>query len=305
MGLQDSANNQKPTGAENQDTPTGAENQDTTVYDDGDEDDLADPTADPAANPATDPAADPATDPATDPAADPATDPAADQTADLINQEKVNNRINKLTFEKYEERRKREELETEHQKVLKRLKELEGEAVIEIPPMPDVYDPEYSAKLTERDNAIQAKAKADAAVELKQQQAREAVAAKQKAQRELVDSQIKQMQATAKKLGISEETMSQADQTVSMFIKDPAVARFILGHNDSALIVNHLGKNISTLEKMANLDSINSVAFLVSEVLPKAKEYKPAVSDTPDPLEIPDGKPGKGKDPYLDGVTFE
>jgi hypothetical protein len=235
-------------------------------------------------------------------------DTKPDQKVDneKINQEKVNKRINTLVFEKKEEQRKREKLEEEHRKALARIKELEGTSDdIEIPEMPDAYDPEYARKVTERDKAIRAKAEADAkAVQARQAEEQRQQQLQQEA-RNKYQEQSKKMYADAAKMGIEEKDMQQAEKTLSMFIRDPALAQFILAHEDSAAIVSHLASNMDQLERIATMPGVNASVYIMSEILPEASKLKPSTSKTPDPLDIPKGKATDTVDPYLKGVKFE
>lgn len=222
-----------------------------------------------------------------------------------INQEAVEKRINKLTFEKYEERRKREELE-------ERLRQIEEEAEkqrasqsdIQIPEVPDIYDDDYDTKLKAREEAL-AKAAAEKAKKdfLKEQQQKE-FHAKAQAENSRINKQVDEMYANASKYGISREELDDADRTVSQFLNNQDLAKFILAQKDSALIVKYLASSPIEMEKIRGMDALNASVHIATKIIPETDKLKPGVTKTPDPIDIPE-KSGSPRDKFLEGVTFE
>jgi len=288
QGSTETENQAEPTEAKNQAEPTGVENQ--ADFDDGQEDELDTAEAEAEAESESDDSSESAA--------------SSQKTEAELNQEAINKRIDKLTFEKHEERRKREALEAKLAERDAQDKARTPKKIV-IPPMPDAYDPEYQAKLTERDNAIQAKAKADAAAELEVQRTREVQEARQREQREEFRRQTDAMYTSAGKVGIKKEDIQKAEQTVALFVTDPSLAQFILAHEDSALIVNHLASNVQELEKLSKLPATYAAAHIAAKIAPEAKKFKPRKSKAPDPLEIPQGAPAGTGDEFLRGVQFE
>jgi hypothetical protein len=229
-----------------------------------------------------------------------------DSEQPLINQEAVNKRINELTKEKYEERRKREALEARLTELERAKEKTAVEKEIEVPPMPDPYDPQFQALVAERDKAIEEKAKADAA---KQSRAEEQKRLEQQKEQDIatrIQEQAKAMFDKGVEYGIKQEDLQQADKTVAMFVKDPSLAQFILSQDESALLVKHLASDISELEKISQMDVASSAAYIATQVLPKVGKMKPATPGAPDPLKVPRGKGGgEAQSPYLKNVTFE
>lgn len=222
-----------------------------------------------------------------------------------IDQDAVNKRINKLTFEKYEERRKREEIETKL-KALEQKQQQGDTETVSIPEMPDVFDPQYDQKMADRENALkkaaQLEAKRDYEARIAEKQQQERLnESNQQAQK-----WVSEMYDQASKLGIEKGDLEKADQTVATFIKDQGLARFIISQKSAPLIINHLAGNITELEHISKLHPIDAAAYIASKVIPDAEKYKPKVTATPDPLDIPDGKAaGKIESEYLKGVIFE
>ena len=223
-----------------------------------------------------------------------------------INQEAVNKKINKLTAKRREAETKAEEAQRKLEEAQERIKELEGKSDdIEIPPLPDAYDPEYESKLAERDAAIRKKAEADLAVKQAEKEEQKRLERQQEESRQRYIDQTTKMYQAGEKIGIKKEELQQAEQTLATFINDPALAQYILAHEDSALIVNHLANNVETLDRISRMPGVQASVEIATAILPKAKSFKAPVTDTPDPLDIPTGKKAGSDDPFLKDVKFE
>lgn len=223
-----------------------------------------------------------------------------------INQEAVNKKIAKVVARRKEAEAKAEAEKKRADELEAKLKEKEPTVdEIVIPDLPDAYDPEYESKLAERDAAIQEKAIAKAKAEQAERDAQEAIEQQQIEARKRYEDQTTKMYETGEKVGIKKDDLQQAEQTLSLFIKDAGLAQFILAHEDSALIVNYLAQDVETLEKISSMPGTNAAVHVATQVLPEAKKFKPSVTKTPDPLDIPEGKAAGNEDPYLKGVQFE
>ena len=222
-----------------------------------------------------------------------------------INQEAVQRKINKAIFARYEEARKREEAERKLEEAERKLAATDSKTVT-VPDMPDLFDPDYDNKVKARDEALRAQAEANAIKALELKNAEQAMQQQAEKEREKITGYISAMYDKAEKLGIKKDDLRQADDMVATFIKDPQLATFIISHDNAAQIINHLASNISELEQISKMNSIQAAAHIVTNVLPSANDFKPAIPSTPDPLEIPNGKPGGDKkSPYLEGVVME
>ena len=223
-----------------------------------------------------------------------------------INQEAVDRKIGKITAK----RREAEDKAAETQRLLdeanERLKQYEETPEdIVIPDLPDPYDPEYTQKVAERDEAIRKKAQADADAKVAQEAEQARIEKEQQDARQRYLDQTTAMYEAAEKAGIKKDDFQKAEQTLSLFVKDPGLAQYILGHENSALIVNELANDVETLDKISRMPGTAAAVIVATQVLPKALKFKPSVPNAPDPLDVPKGKPGGEKDPYLDGVQFE
>lgn len=228
----------------------------------------------------------------------------ADQSK-TIDQEAVNKRINKLTFEKYEEKRKREQIEAELAQMKSQQQQGRPESV-QIPELPDVFDPNYDRKMAERETALKKAAQIEAQKNYEEKMAEQQKLDQQNKSREQAQKWVSDMYQEAEKLGIQKDDLQKADQTVATFIKDQGLARFIISQKAAPLIINHLASNAAELEHIAGLNPIDAAAYIAAKVIPDAEKFKPKVTKTPDPLDIPDGKAaGQNESPFLKGVIFE
>lgn len=234
--------------------------------------------------------------------------PEGDETGTPVNQEKVEKKINKLTFEKHEARRKAEAAEAELAEANAKLKELENpDQDITIPEMPDSFDPEYAAKLAARDKALKDQAAVEARREAaKQEQERVAQSSfeeNQKAVQKDMDSMFKKATET----GIKEDDLKKADSIVAGFIKTPDLARFIISHERSPQLVTYLAANAEILTKISNMSPIEASVFITTDIIPKTDDLMPNKKPgAPPPTNIPSGKAGgKQQSEFLEGVQFE
>lgn len=225
----------------------------------------------------------------------------------FINQEAVNKRINEITFQKYEEKRKREQLEEELNQLKAKIeKQNTSSDDVQIPDLPDVYDDDYEEKIRAREAALKKAAELNARKTFLKEQEQQVLQEKMKRQQDEVMKQVNNMYSSAKKLGISEEELKSADATVSNFIKDPSIARFILAQDDAALIVKYLSSSAQELESLSSMDPLHASVRIATKIASEAKKLKPSsITQTPDPIEIPKGKATLKDDPYLEGAKFE
>lgn len=224
----------------------------------------------------------------------------------FINQEAVNKRINEITGEKYEERRKREKLQEELEALKAQVKAKSSkEEDIEIPPLPDYYDDNYEQKIKERDDIIQKLADRKAEKNWRKKQQEEKYAEQLEILRKKTAEKIQAMQDKAKKYGINEDELRDADVKVGNFIKNPDLARFIIGQSESPLIMKYLSSDYTELEKLSQMDPLDASVYIATEITSKALKLRPGVTKTPDPVDIPKGKSKIEKDPFLKGAVFE
>lgn len=222
-----------------------------------------------------------------------------------INQQAVDKRINKAIREKYEEKRKREKIEHELQQARQKLEQYDKK-IVDIPDMPDAFDPNFDEKIKQRDEALKEQARIEAKKVIEQEHLENQMRQQAQKDRDTINGYVQNMFSNAQKIGINEDELRQADDTVAGFIKDAGLATFILSQNDAPLIIHHLANNLSELENISRMNPIEAAAYIATSVTSSAKKYRPNIPTTPDPLDIPQGKAkGTKQSEYLDGVEFE
>lgn len=227
-----------------------------------------------------------------------------DEDGKPINQEAVQKKIDKVVFQKHEALRAKEAADLENAQLKARLAELEKKAPIEIPPMPEAFDPEFDTKVAERDKAIQAKAKAEAAEEAIKRAEEEQQQQFEQNRLNSIQTNVKRMRDQGKKMGMSDDDMNQADSRVAMFIKNPDVANFILNQENSMAIITKLAASVTELEKVGSMDAPSAAVYIATKVAPEAVKMR-QTADLPEPFDILSGKTHPNTDPFLDGVTME
>lgn len=201
-----------------------------------------------------------------------------------INQEKINQAINKQHAKYREEERKRKEAETRAQELEEKLKSIEADKPAPVvPPIPDPYDDEFEAKVKARDDALLAKAKYDAEQALKA----EAEQRKQKEAEETKQAEIKkQIEGYNKRtseLGLKTEDVNKAGQVLVDYGINPELAMFILQDEDGPLITKHLAANPVELSEIIAMSPINAAVKINSVIRTKAASLKPKQTNAPDP----------------------
>jgi hypothetical protein len=297
---------EKPTEAQNQapevETETPEESPELTgVVFDEDESDASDDDAPPADDAPADEA------PPETPGEPDDTPPEGKEGEKPVNQESVEKKINKLTFEKHEERRKREAAEQRIVDLEKKIQESAAESAdIVVPEMPDPLDAEYDDKLAARETAIRQLGEAEARKKLAQEQQDRAYQEAIEAQQKEIQGHVDTMFATGETLGIKKDKLIEADKRVADFVKDSGVAKYIISHKDAPLLVTYLAASAESLEKLGRLDPISATEFLLTSVMPEAAKLRPGITNTPPPMDVPEGRGGaETPNPYLKGVTME
>lgn len=224
-----------------------------------------------------------------------------------VNQEAVEKRIAKATWQRQEETRKREEAEKRAADAEAKLKELEAkEEPIVVPPMPDQLDDDYDQKVAARDEAIKKLGEAEARQQQANREQQEALANRAKTTADELKQLSDDMYDKAEKLGVKQTDLQQADNRVALYIKDQALGRYILSHDRGPLIVSYLASNPDALDSMGKMDPVTAAAFIASDVVPNTDAMMPKTTNTPAPATIPKGGgAGEKRSEYLDGVEFE
>jgi hypothetical protein len=225
-----------------------------------------------------------------------------EQKQEEDSQELAQKAINKQHRKYREEQRRANDLQ-------KRLEDLEAKqkpdlSVSDIPPIPDSWDENYEGKIKERDEAILRKAKNDA---LLQQQSEFAEREKQEKQRIELESAQKrndQFLENAKKLGVDNKSLMDAQKAVIDYGVTPGIADVLLDDPEGALMLQHLAANPLELYDIVNA-SPELAGFKMAEVKQKAAALRPKPTSAPDPATTLDGRGVPPKERGPQGAIFE
>lgn len=226
----------------------------------------------------------------------------AETSAEVDKTAELQKTLAEKAYKEREARRRANELE-------KRLEELEAkqnQPVFDgtVPPLPDQYDDDYEVKVKAHVDALNRKAQADAYQNhLREQQAQE----QRKREREEIERNQKrnaEFTQNAQALGIDQQKLAQAAQTVVNYGITSDIEDAIMNDKDGALVLMHLASNPLELSDLIDSDPI-SKGMILAEVKSKAQSLKPKTSSAPPP---PTTLSGRGAPPAQrgpKGATFE
>jgi len=177
----------------------------------------------------------------------------------------------------------------------------------DIPAAPDPFDDDYEVKVKAREEALIAQANYNTQnqgyIQQQQFQQQQAAQAKQvKVQESMANNSQK-----ATELGIKQEELQAAANTVANYGLSDDLVMHILGDSDGPLITKHLAANPQDGYDLANM-SPYSVGQFLDGIKTKASALKPKTSNTPSPATNLQGNgvdPEAGKYKNIDGAKFE
>lgn len=211
-------------------------------------------------------------------------------------------KINKQTFAQRQAERERDELKT-------RLEELEKKSRptledVSIPAIPDSWDENYESKIRERDKAISQKAQVDAA--RLQREESQALQQQQAQRQELERAQSLQSQFSenGKKLGVSQQSLLDAQNAVVDYGVTPDLANALLEDDQGPLMVQYLAANPLDLHDIVNSSPVQA-GLRLAEVKAKAAALKPKPSSAPDPATALSGRAVPTKERGPEGATYK
>lgn len=230
---------------------------------------------------------------------------------DKINQDAVQERINKVTAKRYEAERATKTAKEERDALQARLDSIEAAkpapTVSDLPDRFDSSDEEFNAAVIRRDNERQALADHNATItarqNIQQQQA-------QQVEKDRLDRVAKAgdecfKRATA--FGISQDQLNAAAMKIQAIGIDPTVGEFILDLEDGPLILQHLAANPNDHYALNGLNPMMASQMITGSLRQKAEALKPKQSNAPDPVVPLSGNgvdPEAGKYANLKGATF-
>jgi len=229
----------------------------------------------------------------------------AEEDEHRVNQEKIQQVINKKHREMMEAKEEADRLRKQLEQFNSQQKQ---DAAPEILPAPDPFDDDYDSKIKARDESIQRRAQWEAENAQRQQAQQRQQEELQRAQVEQVRSQMESYTAKAKSYGITNEELQSAANIVGQSGLSDDIALAILADEEGPLITKYLAANQLEAYDIAQMSPIQAAQYLERKVRPKLAALKPKQSSAPKPPTrtkqvVGDAELGKYK--HLGGAKFE
>lgn len=213
--------------------------------------------------------------------------------------------IAKKVFKAREAERKAEALQKELEETKAKLPQKTRPTIPGIPDSLELTDEEFQEQLRLRDEAIREAAAFDAqekaARERQEEQERQRLEDAQKA----LEKRVETYTQNALKLGVTNEELTQANQTVNSYGIDQGLADYIMDSPQGPLIAVYLQKNPLELDALRGTDPINAAVYVETVIKPKAATLKAKVTQAPEPAETLSGAGIAPSERGPKGATFE
>lgn len=194
----------------------------------------------------------------------------------------VQERINKITAQKYEEQRRADGLQRELEELRAQKPAAKSEPSISAPSLPeDPFDEDamkaYHAGMLEYTNkAAENAAKTTFENQQQEQLNSQAQAAQQKTIQSFADNAIKD--------GVDLDKLRVAEQTVVNAGIKPEVGAYIISDPNGGKLVEYLASNPEELGKVVSMDPVSAGIHIATQIKPKALSSTPNVSNAPTPV---------------------
>ena len=223
-----------------------------------------------------------------------------------VAKQKANEAFNKQYGEKKQLERDLAAQREENAKFQQAERERQAAQVGNIPPMPDAFDDDFDIKVKQRDEALIAQAEYSAQNQsyMQQEQFNQQQAAQAKQVK--VQESMASYSQKATELGIKQDELQAAANTVANYGLSDDLVMHILGDSDGPLITKHLAANPQDGYDLASM-SPYSVGQFLDGIKTKASALKPKTSNTPSPATNLQGNgvnPGDGYN-NIKGAKFE
>ena len=219
-----------------------------------------------------------------------------------VNQDAVNEAINRQHRKYQEEKRRADELE-------QRLTQLQPkEEAPQLLDRPDPFDDDYDTKLTAYEQSIRQAAQYDYAQKQQLQVSQQQQADKQREMQADLTVKAESYANKAKEYGIKPEELQQAGQLVASYGLSEDVAMFILEDAQGPLITKHLATNHADAEAIIGMNPMQAAMYIERTIKPKTAALKPKKTNAPNPAVKINGSGGDkdtGKYKFSGNAKFE
>jgi hypothetical protein len=186
------------------------------------------------------------------------------------------------------------EKEREAEELKQRLSSLEQQMPKQerpnVPKEPDPYalsDQEYQQQLRMRDEAIARQAAFDAQQRFQQQEAERLQQEQAMKQQEALNEKVSTYSQRAVQLGITNEELQAAGNSVAAFGISDDVVNYILEDDLGPAITKYLSQNVTELDTIRSMSPAQAAVRIATHVREKAAALKPKVNAAPDPVNQP------------------
>lgn len=174
----------------------------------------------------------------------------------------------------------------------------------DIPPMPEPYAENYEAEVAARDKAIRARAEYELRESQRAEDQLRADAASGDKAAEQFQAKVSEYMGRAKALGVTEQELQAAGQSVANYGIHDELVGFILDSEAGPLITRYLSKNLAELDKLSEMSPIKAAVYIENVLKHKAVGSRKTTS-APDPVDTlrGTGAPRKERGPV--GATYD
>ena len=219
-----------------------------------------------------------------------------------VNQDAINEAINKQHRKYQEEKRRADEAE-------RRLAEMQPKPQApQLVEAPDPFDDDYEIKQAAYIESVRQQAIFENNQRLSQELTQSQQAAAQREQQARENAKIQAYVDNAKAMSISIEQLEQAGQVVGSYGLSKDVQMFIVDDKQGPLITQYLAANHADAETIASMPPLQAAIYIERTIKPKVAALKPKTTSTPNPATRVSGGGGDkdaGKYRFSKGATFD
>lgn len=228
---------------------------------------------------------------------------------DKINQDRVNDRINKATHLRHKADRATAAAEKRAEEAEAKLAAIEANkpapTISDLPDPYDVSDDEYKAAIARRDDEVRA-----AAVHANATQTRNnASVLKNNEAAEERNRKLNESSEVYRKRAVELKVTVEQSQTAAGIVGDYGMSielgKFILDDPKGPLIVQYLSKNLTELSELTQMSPMQAAVRISQTISPKFASTKPVNSNAPAPLNAIKGSGAAPKKRGATGTKFE
>jgi len=228
---------------------------------------------------------------------------------DKINQDRVNDRINKATHLRHKAERATLAEKKRADDLQARLDAIDDSkpapTISALPDQYDVSEDEYKAAVAKRDNEIRAEAlynsKEEARGNATVLKNNEATAERNRKLAKSSDD----YQKRAVELKVTVEQAQTAADIIGEYGMSNDLGKFILDDPKGPLIVQYLSKNLTELSELTQMSPMDAAVKISQTISPKFASIKPVNSNAPAPLNAIKGSGAAPKKRGATGTKFE